>query len=869
MIKVGTTLKERYEIRERVARGGFATVYSAWDSTFERKVAVKVVDLSEDENGQLQNGQELLREARVVASYHHPNVLDVYDFGDLEEQTFLVMPYADGGTLHQFLRQNGPLSYEQADSYLQQIAAGLDHAHRLKVIHRDLKPQNLLLFGPEKQRLVISDFGVAKAVSQSAIASVHVTGTPRYMSPEQFMGRASYSSDIYALGLILYQMLVGEPPFRGDQAELMYSHTNVEPSLLSTARADAPPALDQLIQRTLAKDPTVRPKSAGELAHSYQQIITQMRYAESDYPTLHQSPNFQVPPADSTRPFTPTPTPLTPSNSSGSTTPPPYRPSATPRPPLSSDNDATSLLPVTPGARNVPPITSTPVPIITSQSVTPPPKKNRLPLLIGGLVALVAVIGLSAALLLGGSKTTGSTAATATVSGGIVPSATALSTSQATASAAASTGAATAIPLTALAITSTPTTAAVTVTTAQSNTPTAVATPYAVLPPNGDPALAATIELWTDDLQNPQEGNVLATQIAAFNKLFPNVKINVKPIASNEVIDTKFPAAIQAGTAPDLVIAPVGVTGEWAANKIIQPLDTLLGKDFLQTFDPNALAGSNVSGIGYGLPYNYGNILVLYYNKKLAPSAPATFDELIKQAQALTKSDGSQVGLALNRYDFFWLLPFLSAFEGWPVDNAGQVTLNTAPMRNALQYFKDLTDKHKVISPTLGYDEANKLFEDGKLAFFINGDWALNEYQQPSVKSKVDLGVAPLPTIDGRTPRSMTNGRHYFLSSKATGDRLKASLYFLQFQAQLDQQKQLLQLGLLPPTKAALTSPDLKNNTLWAAVADQLKDSKVQPVNKGMTKVWNSINRWMKAVMDGTASPAEAAEAMQEAALKE
>lgn len=885
MIRSGTTLKGRYVIRERIAKGGFATVYTAWDETFERLVAVKVVDLAEDENGQLQNGQELLREARVVAASHHPNVLDVYDFGDLEEQTFLVMPFADGGTLHQLLRASGPLGYEQTGSYLQQIAAGLDHAHRLRVVHRDLKPQNLLLFGPDKQRLVISDFGVAKAVSQSTVASAHITGTPRYMAPEQFQGRSSYSSDIYALGVLLYQMLAGEVPFKGDQAELLYNHTTTPPPTLSLKRQDAPVALDRLIFKAMAKDPALRPKSAGELAYAYQQILNEIRYATRDLRTeVKPLDEIPVAEADSTIPFTPTPAPLTPTPTLTPATPSEIGPVSTVS---SASMDAPTT--VTPVSVDVP-TTLTPVSVASNRvesnalvspvttaiptgnggddaatliSSGPSPRKN-LPLIIGGVVALVVIAGIALALVIATSNSGSGSKVTATAVGvGVLDT-----NSPQPSTAAANPGTTQPLVTPTLTLDASPTTAP-TLTSAPTATLTYAATPttapYAALPAAGDSTLTTNLEIWTDEPQNPDEGKVLANTIASFNKLFPNVKVTIKSLKNDE-LETKFPEAVQAGNGPDLVLSPVGITGEWVERKAIRPLDNLLGQTFLQEFEPNALAGSNLGGVGYGLPYNYGNILLLYYNKKLTPTAPASFDDLIKTAQSLTKGDGSQVGFALNRYDFFWLLPFLNAFEGWPVDNAGQVTLNTAPMRNALQYFKDLTDKYKVVSPTLGYDEANKLFVSGKLAFFINGDWELNSYLRDEVKSKVDLGVAPLPAINGRTPHSMTNGRHYFLSAPASGDRLKAALYFLQFQARPDQQKQLLPLGLLSPTKAVLSGPEIKNNPLWASVVEQLKDAKIQPVTKGITKVWTSMNRWMKAVMDGTASPAEAAGAMQEAA---
>jgi len=514
-----------------------------------------------------------------------------------------------------------------------------------------------------------------------------------------------------------------------------------------------------------------------------------------------------------------------------------------------------------------------PVPVAVStsnfsQAVSTPVVRKGIPpiALIGGaVVALVVGIGLILAIVVGagGGSSSSKLAATATIPvlvatatapATISPAQTTVATAPVTTNPAVITTSATAALVTTAAIgpTVSPTKAVITTAPAQTTYP---------LPANGDPVLTASIEIWTDDLQNPEEASLLAENIAGFNKLFPNVKITVKPLNPGEVLENKVARAMQAGNGPDLVIAPVGQTGEWATNKLIRPVQDLLDKNFLANFEPNALAGSNVAGVGYGLPYNYGNILMLYYNKKLVAAPPNTFEDLIKQARNLTK--GNQLGLALNREDYFWLLPFLDAYEGWPVDNAGQITLNTDPMKNALQYFKDLATQF----PT-GYDEANRAFIDGRLAFFINGDWELDSYQKPEVKSKLEVGVAPIPTINNRTPHSMTGGRHYFLSAKAEGDRLKAALYFMQFRSLSEQQKQLIQLGLIPPTRDGLNSAEVKNRPQWSAVIDQLKGARVQPVRKGMGEVWTAIAAGMKAVQEGSATPVEAAAKMQEAATK-
>lgn len=281
MIGAGTNIAGRYSIERRIGRGGFASVYLAQDSVLQRNVAVKVIvpeEVSEDDDAasSLDNSElgarllELLSEARFVARHHHPNILDVYDFGQLGDEAYIVMPYATGGTLLQKLKTARRFSLEQAGRYLDQMAAGLDYAHNLGVIHRDIKPQNVFMF--DHDQLVIGDFGLAKVLSDTeAFSNTRASGTPSYMAPEQFSGRISRASDIYSLGVVVYQMLTGQLPFTApSQAEMMFAHINNSPPPLSRFLPDAPPALEMLLMRVLAKKPQERPASAGEFARLYQ-----------------------------------------------------------------------------------------------------------------------------------------------------------------------------------------------------------------------------------------------------------------------------------------------------------------------------------------------------------------------------------------------------------------------------------------------------------------------------------------------------------------------------------------------------------------------------------------------------------------------
>jgi endoglucanase len=272
LIRTGEILAERYELGEKIGRGGFATVFRAKDRLFGRDVAVKVVELDETPADKL---SDLLSEARFVAAQRHPNILDVYDFGQTAEVAYLVMPLATGGTLAGYLRGRGRLTTEEIGHFLGQIAAGLDHAHSLGVAHRDIKPQNILLFEPTPYHLAISDFGLAKIIQQTASgrSSTLVSGTPSYMSPEQIQGKPTQATDIYALGVLLYQMLTGDVPYKGEPTAVMYAHLHETIPSVHISNPNLPPALSQVVARAMAKKPAERPQRALDIYNDFRHAL--------------------------------------------------------------------------------------------------------------------------------------------------------------------------------------------------------------------------------------------------------------------------------------------------------------------------------------------------------------------------------------------------------------------------------------------------------------------------------------------------------------------------------------------------------------------------------------------------------------------
>ncbi|HUM01380.1 MAG TPA: protein kinase [Thermoanaerobaculia bacterium] len=255
----------RYRLEELLGRGGMAEVWRAEDTKLGRAVAVKVIhaDHATDRNFV----ERFLREARVVASLEHPNILPVYDFGEEEGLPFLVMPFLEGGTLRDRM-QSGPVPIAKAALWIGQLAGALDAAHEAGVLHRDVKPANVLL--GKGDRLFLADFGIAKMLETvtGLTATGMVVGTPLYMAPEQAQGKpATPATDRYALAVISFELLAGRPPFEGENPlSLMHQHVTTPAPALSAKISGLPAGLDAVFVRALAKDPAERHPTSSAFA---------------------------------------------------------------------------------------------------------------------------------------------------------------------------------------------------------------------------------------------------------------------------------------------------------------------------------------------------------------------------------------------------------------------------------------------------------------------------------------------------------------------------------------------------------------------------------------------------------------------------
>ena len=253
----------RYKIKKRLGHGGMATVYHAYDPQFGRDVAIKVLPPESLDNPMMQARFE--REARTIASLEHPAIVPVYDFGQENGQPYLVMRLMTGGTLVARLQQ-GPLATSEVARILERIGSALDEAHKRGVIHRDLKPGNILF--DQYGDAYLSDFGIVRlTTSQTDLTGAGSLGTPGYMSPEQIQGEGvDNRTDIYALGVIAFEMLTGKPPFAADSPAMVLVKQMTEPlPRIGAIKPDLSSQYDDVFERTLSREPTERPATAGEL----------------------------------------------------------------------------------------------------------------------------------------------------------------------------------------------------------------------------------------------------------------------------------------------------------------------------------------------------------------------------------------------------------------------------------------------------------------------------------------------------------------------------------------------------------------------------------------------------------------------------
>lgn len=263
----------KYEITALVGKGGMATVYKGYQPDIERYVAIKVLPPHPGQDDQFIERFRL--EARTIARLQHPHILPLYDYGSQDDILYLVMALMDGGSLSERIRRRGAMSPAEVENILNPVASALDYAHRQGFIHRDIKPDNILL--DREGFAALADFGIVKMLETGSglTATGGLMGTPAYMSPEQGQGlEVDSRSDVYSLGVVVFEMLAGKPPYQADTPmQLVFKQINAPIPDLSSVRPGLPAALDEVMHRALAKDPDMRYQTATALLYDFRRAI--------------------------------------------------------------------------------------------------------------------------------------------------------------------------------------------------------------------------------------------------------------------------------------------------------------------------------------------------------------------------------------------------------------------------------------------------------------------------------------------------------------------------------------------------------------------------------------------------------------------
>jgi eukaryotic-like serine/threonine-protein kinase len=283
---IDTLFDGRYRIQRKLGAGGMADVYLAEDQELGRRVAIKIL------NGRHANDHQFIerfrREAKNAAALNHPNIVSIYDRGEAEDTYYIAMEYLDGRTLKELIVGRGAAPVNVAIEYARQILSALRFAHRHGIVHRDIKPHNVLV--DSEGRVKVTDFGIARAGTSQMTETGSIVGTAQYLSPEQAKGgEVDPRSDLYSLGIVLYELLTGKTPFDGETpVEIAMKHLSTQPKPPSKLRPDIPRELDMVVLRALAKNPSERYQSADEMEADLERVARGAKVSATTVDTATQ-----------------------------------------------------------------------------------------------------------------------------------------------------------------------------------------------------------------------------------------------------------------------------------------------------------------------------------------------------------------------------------------------------------------------------------------------------------------------------------------------------------------------------------------------------------------------------------------------------
>lgn len=282
MIEKGSKINDRYQIIRTLGEGGMANVYLAYDTILNRNVAVKIL------RGEFENDEKFIRrfqrEALSASNLSHPNIVEMYDFGEDHGQNYIVMEYVDGKTLKQLIKKRGHLTITEVIDIMYQITDGMSHAHDSYIIHRDIKPQNIMIL--ENGMVKITDFGIAMALNSSQLTQTNsVMGSVHYLPPEQANGKtATIRSDIYSMGILMYELLTGEIPYKGENpVEIALKHIKEPLPSIREKIPSIPQSIENIIQKATSKNPKNRYEDAREMNNDLKTALDESRFDEPKY----------------------------------------------------------------------------------------------------------------------------------------------------------------------------------------------------------------------------------------------------------------------------------------------------------------------------------------------------------------------------------------------------------------------------------------------------------------------------------------------------------------------------------------------------------------------------------------------------------
>ncbi len=381
----------------------------------------------------------------------------------------------------------------------------------------------------------------------------------------------------------------------------------------------------------------------------------------------------------------------------------------------------------------------------------------------------------------------------------------------------------------------------------------------------GSTSGAVQLTIW--EQRDPQEKGVMEEVLRDYQAAHPNVQVSLVHY-DTENLRTQYQTAALANGGPDLVYGPSDQVGPFSVLKIIQPMDDFLPGEDWNRFLPAAL--DTLDGHVWSLPDQVGNHLNLLYNTEAVKSPPQTFDQWVEIAKGAmtTQADGrtDRYGLAFEFNEPFWLVPFLTAYGGWVMDDQNRPTLDTPAMVKALTFVSDLREKDKVVPRECNYQLMDTLFKTGKAAMIINGPWSFGDYG----KAGVPFALARIPraTPGGPWAAPMIGTKGYSVnvnldkSKEATVKDLLAYLSSEKVTARF-----ATELGILPSVKEAYDLPEIKNDAILQASLEQWKVGRRMPVVPEMRAIWDAMRPNMQSVMNGSKSPGDAARDMQKDAL--